>query len=60
MSRILKHYLTRLIRTSDYTGTDAIINMYKDYIEKHQKSIFKPFAEDRLKQLKEEKLLEEH
>ncbi len=50
-----------IIRTKDeyYEDTNTKIKMYKDYIKKHEKSIFKRFAEDRLKQLKEEKFLQE-
>lgn len=51
-----------LLRTKDefYADLDAKIKMYERYIEKNKKSPFVKYAESRLKELKEEKFLEEN
>lgn len=51
-----------LIRTKDefYADTDSKIKLYENYIEKHKKSPFVAFAQRRLKELKQEKFLEEN
>jgi len=50
-----------LIRTKDefYADTDAKIKLYEDFLKKKGKSPFKSFAEMRLKELKQEKFLEQ-
>lgn len=50
-----------ILRTKDayYADLDSKINMYEAYLEKHKKSPFKSYAESRLKELKQEKFLEE-
>jgi tetratricopeptide (TPR) repeat protein len=50
-----------IIRTKDefYADLDSKINLYEDFIKKGGKSPFKPFAESRLKELKQEKFLEQ-
>lgn len=51
-----------LIRTKDeyYADVDSKIALYEEFIGKHKKSYFIKFAEKRLKELKEEKFLEEN
>lgn len=50
-----------LIRTKDeyYADTDSKINLYENYINKHEKSPFRIYAQRRLKELKEEKFQEQ-
>ena len=50
-----------IIRTKDefYADLDTKIKMYQDFLKKKTKSPFRPFAEQRLKELKEEKFSEE-
>jgi len=50
-----------LIRTKDefYADVDTKIKMYQDYIKKKDKSPFMLFAQKRLKELKQEKFLEQ-
>ncbi|NRB82819.1 MAG: tetratricopeptide repeat protein [Winogradskyella sp.] len=50
-----------LIRTKDeyYADIDTKIKLYEDYLKKHEKSPFGLYAEERLRQLKEEKFKEE-
>jgi tetratricopeptide (TPR) repeat protein len=50
-----------IIRTKDefYADLDSKIKLYEDFIKKGGKSPFKPFAESRLKELKQEKFLEQ-
>ncbi|EDP71232.1 Tetratricopeptide repeat family protein [Flavobacteriales bacterium ALC-1] len=50
-----------LIRTKDefYADIDSKIKLYENYIKKHKKSPFLVFAQRRLKELKQEKFLEE-
>lgn len=50
-----------IIRTKDefYADLDSKIKLYEDFIKKKEKSTFKPFAERRLKELKQEKFLEQ-
>ncbi|WP_179343448.1 tetratricopeptide repeat protein [Winogradskyella ursingii] len=50
-----------LVRTKDefYKDLDTKIKLYKNYIEKHKKSPFVRFAEQRLKELNQEKFLQE-
>jgi tetratricopeptide (TPR) repeat protein len=50
-----------IIRTKDefYADLDSKINLYEDFIKKGGESPFKPFAESRLKELKQEKFLEQ-
>jgi tetratricopeptide (TPR) repeat protein len=50
-----------IIRTKDefYADLDSKIKLYEDFIKKKENSPFKPFAERRLKELKQEKFLEQ-
>ena len=50
-----------LIRTKDelYADIDSKIKLYEDYLKKKEKSPFRSFAEMRLKELKQEKFLEQ-
>jgi len=50
-----------LIRTKDeyYADIDTKIKLYEDYLKKHENSPFGLYAEERLRQLKEEKFKEE-
>lgn len=50
-----------IIRTKDefYADLDSKIKLYEDFIKNGDKSPFKPFAESRLKELKQEKFLEQ-
>ncbi|WP_296311050.1 tetratricopeptide repeat protein [Winogradskyella sp. UBA3174] len=50
-----------LLRTKDefYADIDTKITMYEKYLAKHKKSMFLTYAERRLKELKEEKFLQE-
>jgi len=50
-----------LLRTKDefYADLDAKIKMYENYVKKNKKSPFVKYAESRLKELREEKFLEE-
>ena len=50
-----------LVRTKDefYADTSTKIKLYEDFVVKHKKSPFARFAQERLKELKEEKFLEE-
>jgi len=58
-SNILSEFF--LIRTKDefYADVDSKIKLYENYIEKHKKSPFIVFAQKRLKELKQEKFLEQ-
>lgn len=51
-----------LLRTKDefYADLDAKIDLYEDFIKAKDKSPFLIFAKKRLKELKEEKFLEDH
>ncbi|MCC1483076.1 tetratricopeptide repeat protein [Winogradskyella immobilis] len=48
-----------IIRTKDeyYADKLAVIKLYEDFVDKHEKNPFKPFAEGRIKELKEEEFL---
>ncbi len=50
-----------MLRTKDefYADLDAKIKMYEMFVEKHKKSPFETFAQRRLKELKQEKFLEQ-
>lgn len=50
-----------ILRTKDeyYADLDSKINMYEKYVEKNEKSPFVSYAKSRLKELREEKFLEE-
>jgi len=50
-----------LLRTKDeyYADTDSKIKLYEQFIEKHKKSPFLGYVKGRLKELKEEKFLED-
>ena len=50
-----------ILRTKDefYADVETKIKMYEDFIKKKEKSPFKTFAQRRLKELKQEKFLEE-
>ncbi|MFC0603112.1 tetratricopeptide repeat protein [Winogradskyella pulchriflava] len=50
-----------LIRTKDefYADIDSKIKLYEDYLKKKEKSPFKTYAETRLKELKQEKFIEQ-
>ena len=50
-----------ILRTKDefYADLDTKIKMYEDFIKKKRKSPFAIFAQRRLKELKQEKFLEE-
>jgi len=50
-----------ILRTKDeyYADVDAKIKLYEDFLKKEKNAPLKPYAERRLKELKEEKFLEE-